>query len=152
PGAELQVVDDQGRLLGAVDVEPRARTAYLDSYLRPLTGNEVDVALVLLGRLLSQAVPGKVREGDVLRRVIAAELVVRAPVGRPKVEPPERREARRHVERQAYEAARRLRSPGAGTARALEVDRTVGELAPLDHNEPVLALAALAGRLRDAQA
>src|SRR5690606_35551599 len=57
-GARLQVIHDQGGLLLAVDVEARLLPAHLDPDPGPHAGNEIDVRLVLLRRLLTEALPG----------------------------------------------------------------------------------------------
>src|SRR5262249_14708674 len=121
-GPEPEIVHDEGRLLGSVNVEPRRRAGEDDPDAGPDTWLEVDVGLVDTGLLLPEPEPREVGVGDVLRGVIAAELVVGASVRGPEIEalePP----VRLDVERDAHEAARSLQRAGLRASRQLGFDR-----------------------------
>src|SRR5262245_12412203 len=80
-GAGLQVVHDQGRLWLPMDEEPRLFALNFDPYPGPLARFEVHVRLILAWRLLPEPEPGPIRMRDVLRGVIAAQLVVGTAIG-----------------------------------------------------------------------
>jgi len=82
----FEIIDDQAGLRSVVNVEPGLVPAHLDLHLGPLARNEVHVRLVLAGSLLAEPEPLPAGEGDVLDRVIAAQLVVGTGVGGPEVE------------------------------------------------------------------
>ena len=132
--ARLQVVDDERRLRLVVNVEFGEGPADFDLDLRQLARDEVDVRLVLLGRLLAKPEPRPVRVGDVLRRMIAPDLVVGAAVGRPEVE----RVVGAHVALQPEGKADRparapRRAPAHRRAGNLGFNHAVVELDALDH-------------------
>src|SRR5262245_7059144 len=84
--AEFEVVHDEGGLRRSVDVEPGGGALHGDADPGPDAGLQIHVTLVLLRRLLARAGEVEVGERAVLRRVIAAYLVVGASVGRPQVD------------------------------------------------------------------
>ncbi len=83
---DLTSFDDQRRLRLIVHVQARLFAAHLDLDLRPLARHQVHVGLVLFRRLLAQPLPRPRGMRDVLRGMVAAHLIVRAPIGRPQVE------------------------------------------------------------------
>ena len=78
---ELQIVDDEAGLRGAVHVELGVCAVDFDFHFRPGAWVEIDVGLVDAGLFAAEAVPGKFGHGLVLHGVVAAELVVGAAIG-----------------------------------------------------------------------
>src|SRR5260370_6342667 len=68
--AGLDIVDDQRRLWVLVDVESRPIAMHLDPDFCPLSRDEIDIGLVLVGRLFPKLVPLPVPIGHVMIRVI----------------------------------------------------------------------------------
>jgi len=81
--ASFKVVYYQRWLFDTVDKEFCPITVDFDAKLGPLARHKVGVAFVLLWKFLTQAIPREFRRRDVLHGVIAADLIVRASVGRP---------------------------------------------------------------------
>src|SRR5689334_11204355 len=79
--AQFEVVDDQARLVGSVDVEARFGSIDDDLVTGPDAGLEIHIGLVFLGRFLAEAGKIVVRAGTVLSGVVAADLVGSAAVG-----------------------------------------------------------------------
>lgn len=80
-GRELEIVDDEAGLRGAVDVEAGFGAGDLDADTSPDAGLEIDIALVLFGGLFAEAVEVEAGVSAVLGGVVAADLIVGASVG-----------------------------------------------------------------------
>src|SRR5262245_55039391 len=118
-------------------VQTRFVTSNLDLYLCPLAWNEVYIALVLLRELLAQSLPGKLRERDVLGRMVAPHLIVGTSVCRANVEAFILCRFRRDAEGNADKAPRPLSRIGAGFARQLYFDHTVLKFSLTQYDEPL---------------
>jgi hypothetical protein len=70
--AELEIVDDECRVLRVVQIELELRTIDLETAMNPLSPHYVGVGLILGGRLFPKPVPRIVGKGDVLDAMIAA--------------------------------------------------------------------------------
>jgi len=86
PQLELEIVDDENGLLRPVHVEPCLGAFHLDPVVRPDTGLQIDVRLVLFRSLLPRSGEIEVRVRTVLGGVIPPDLVVGAAVGRPEID------------------------------------------------------------------
>src|SRR5687768_11928403 len=127
----LEVIHDERRLRGAVDVKLCRPTRDRDLHFRPGTGLDVGVRLVHAGMRLPQLVPRVFRMRDVLRRVIATELIVGAAIRGPEIEALVSRTVSLYMERNADEAARIGRGVCAWRAGKVDLDRAVRELPAL---------------------
>src|SRR5215510_3741393 len=86
PRLELQIVDDEARLLRAVHVEACLAAFHFNLVLRPHARLEVDVRLVFLGGFLPRPGKIKIRMGTVLSGVIPPDLIVGTAVGGPEID------------------------------------------------------------------
>ena len=66
----FEIVDNQGWLFGAIDVEFGNRPLHLDLELCPVPGDEVDIGLVFSRSLTAEFVPRESWNRDVLGRVV----------------------------------------------------------------------------------
>src|SRR5579862_5552997 len=82
---QFQIVDDQARLPGAVNVKPGLRPGQDDFHLSPHARLQVRVGFIESGRFFPRALPWPVWKRDVLGRVVPAKLVVRPAIGRTQV-------------------------------------------------------------------
>src|SRR5579864_5774240 len=134
---ELEVVDNQRGLGGAVDVEPGGGAGNDDLHFGPGAGIQIDVGLVDAGIFFAKAMPGIVGGGDVLGRVVAAELVVAAGVGGAEVEVFTLAIFVLNAEGKADESAGVGGSTGARAAGDLEFDGAVFEIRAAEDGEHI---------------
>src|SRR5882724_10227256 len=83
--AELQIVDNQARLLRAVHVELSFGSGNDDLHLGPGARVQIHVRLIHPRVLLPQAGPEEIRQGLILGRMVATELVISPSVGRAQI-------------------------------------------------------------------
>src|SRR5262245_30602560 len=129
--AVFEIVHDQRGLLGAMDEEARLGAVDDDAHARPRARLEIDVALVFLRRLLARLGEVEVGKRAVLRGVVAAHLIVGAPVGRPKIDVLEAIVLQ--AEGDADESSRRRTGAGSRKSGNLGLDRAVLKLGALEH-------------------
>src|SRR5580704_467954 len=134
---EFEVVDDQNGLGRSVDVEPGGGAGNDDLHFGPGAGIKIDVGLVDAWIFLAKAMPGIVGGGDVLGRVVAAELVLAAGVGGAEVEVFALAVLVLNAEGEADESARVGRSAGARAAGDFEFDGSVFEVGASDDGEHI---------------
>src|SRR3954453_2437759 len=94
--------------------------------------------LPLFRELLAKAVPRKFRKGDVLHRVIAANLIVGSTVGRPQIKTFESRYVRRDSERNPDKPPRGLECSWPRRSRFLCLNRPVPKRGVRQHCDAVL--------------
>ena len=125
----LHVVHDQHRLFGAIDVQQRLAALNVDTNRRPYAGLEIDVRLVYARLFSAKPMPRILRLRDVLRRMIAAKLILRASIGRTEVErgvPTGRRiDMKRNPDKSP---SARVRA-GGRNARDVRLDRPIAKVA-----------------------
>src|SRR5215470_8358867 len=143
----FKIIDYQDRLRRVMHVQTRLVPSDFDLHLYPLARDEVYVALVLFRELFPQSVPGKVRERDVLSRMVAPHLIIGASIGRAQVKAfilrgdigSIFRRIGANAERHADESARSFSSIGAGFARQLDFDHAVLKFGLTQDDEPIYA-------------
>jgi hypothetical protein len=76
----FEIVDNQRWLLGAIDVE--FGDLFLHPYLElcPLSGDEVDIGLVLAGSFTAELIPCKPWNRQILDRMVPLQLILRSPI------------------------------------------------------------------------
>ena len=112
----FEIVDNQRRLLGAVDEELGSRSTHLNLELSPLTRHQVDIGLVFARAFTPELIPWEPRNRHVLGRMVPLQLVFRSSILGPNVETLEVRTIP-HMERDPNETAQLRRSIRRGIAR-----------------------------------
>ena len=112
----FEIVDNQCRSLGGIDVESGHLSYYLHLDFCPISGDEVDIRLIFARSFAAELIPREAGNRDVLGRMIPLQLILRSSILGSNVKALEMRSIL-HTERNPHETAQLRRRIRRGIAR-----------------------------------
>jgi hypothetical protein len=132
--SKFQVVDDEAGLIGSIDVKLRLHARHDDAKSGPYSRLKVRIRFVKRRRFGSRAFERKIGHRDVLKGMIAAQLIVGAGVGHAQIEAFEAR-GTLEMESDADGAAGRVGGAGGRSAGKIEFDGPVFKVRVGENND-----------------